>query len=291
MEAVMEVLLDESVLFTEEGSGSLCISPALAVLLRRLRYSNLRVGICCQDDNATPQKETLIKGLAATHSLNCVSFSGKHEDSFNKFSQAWNGTGPVSWYITSKEYELFFSQLKSKGWRIVYVGAETDIRAKDGFSNISKLEELPITICSFNKTATCDKLTLMIGYVMKLSREEDFAKAGIFPMYPTQNGLLFVPLTFELPLAQQLKRLDALLHKATDEIIQIDASSNFSKGTVFSPAFCELKRNIEDMPDFCVLDPLNNIYSLLDRHMIQNIICKLDGFTINGQFKIRHLGS
>ncbi|KAG0453732.1 hypothetical protein HPP92_025036 [Vanilla planifolia] len=223
-------------------AGSLCISPALAVLLRRLRYSNLRVGICCQDDNATPQKETLIKGLAATHSLNCVSFSGKHEDSFNKFSQAWNGTGPVSWYITSKEYELFFSQLKSKGWRIVYVGAETDIRAKDGFSNISKLEELPITICSFNKTATCDKLTLMIGYVMKLSREEDFAKAERhIPMYPTQNGLLFVPLTFELPLAQQLKRLDALLHKATDEIIQIDASSNFSKGTVFSPAFCELK--------------------------------------------------
>ncbi|KAG0452670.1 hypothetical protein HPP92_025334 [Vanilla planifolia] len=52
----MEVLLDESVLFTEEGSGSLCISPALAVLLRRLRYSNLRVGICCQDDDARPQK-------------------------------------------------------------------------------------------------------------------------------------------------------------------------------------------------------------------------------------------
>ncbi|KAG0453742.1 hypothetical protein HPP92_025046 [Vanilla planifolia] len=110
---------------------------------------------------------------------------------------------------------------------------------------------------------------------------------GIFPMYPTENGLLFVPLTFELPLAQQLRRLDALLHKATDEIIQIDASSDFSKGTVFSPAFCELKRNIEDMPEFCVLDPLNNIYPLLDRHMIQNIICKLDGFTINGQFKIR----
>ncbi|KAG0452669.1 hypothetical protein HPP92_025333 [Vanilla planifolia] len=70
-------------------------------------------------------------------------------------------------------------------------------------------------------SGNCIKTTLMIGYVMKLSRE-DFAKAeGIFPMYPTENGLLFVPLTFELPLAQQLRRL--------------------LQGTVFFTAFCELK--------------------------------------------------
>ncbi|KAK9997717.1 hypothetical protein SO802_022403 [Lithocarpus litseifolius] len=48
-----------------------------------------------------------------------------------------------------------------------------------------------------------------VGYVMKPSHEEDFAKRGAFPLYPTQNGLIFLPLTFELPLSPQLQEVDS----------------------------------------------------------------------------------
>ncbi|EHA8591940.1 putative Inositol-tetrakisphosphate 1-kinase 6 [Cocos nucifera] len=85
----------------------------------------------------------------------------------------------------------------------------------------------------------------MVGYVMKPSREEDFAKRGAFPMSPTQNGLLFVPLTFELPLASQIQEVDVILHKATDEILSIDSDCclDFPKGIAFSTGMQELESN------------------------------------------------
>lgn len=63
-------------------------------------------------------------------------------------------------------------------------------------------------------------------------------------MCPTQNGLMFVPLTLELPLEVQMKTVDAILHKATDEIISIDMSSSVDlpKGISFSGGMCELER-------------------------------------------------
>lgn len=63
-------------------------------------------------------------------------------------------------------------------------------------------------------------------------------------MYPTQNGLLFVPLTFELPLAPQIQEVDVILHKATDEILSIDPDCclDFPKGIAFSMGMQELER-------------------------------------------------
>lgn len=71
-----------------------------------------------------------------------------------------------------------------------------------------------------------------------------FCQRGAFPMCPTQNGLMFVPLTLELPLEVQMKAVDAILHKATDEIISIDLSSSVDlpKGISFSGGMCELER-------------------------------------------------
>ncbi|KAM1046370.1 hypothetical protein ACFX2C_025890 [Malus domestica] len=68
--------------------------------------------------------------------------------------------------------------------------------------------------------------TVTVGYIMKPSHEEDFAKRGAFPMYPTQGRLMFVPLTFDLPLAPQLQEVDVVLHKATDEIISINLDNS-----------------------------------------------------------------
>lgn len=63
-------------------------------------------------------------------------------------------------------------------------------------------------------------------------------------MYPTQNGLMFVPLTFDLPLASQIQKVDVILHKATDEIISIDPGnfSDLPKGISYSRGMRELER-------------------------------------------------
>ena len=67
---------------------------------------------------------------------------------------------------------------------------------------------------------------------------------GAFPLYPTQNGLIFMPLTFELPLSPQLQEVDIVLHKATDEIISIELKSrtNFSNKIVFTSGMQDLQR-------------------------------------------------
>ncbi|RRT84747.1 hypothetical protein BHE74_00005007 [Ensete ventricosum] len=123
MGAVGGVLLDESVLLSDDGSGNPRLKPGAEILLRRLRYSNLRVGFCHHED------------------LSAV-------------------------------------------------------------------------------------------------------KRGALPIYPTQNGLIFVPLTFEIPLVSQLQDVDAVLHKATDEIVCFDPhiSTHFSHGISFSKGMQELER-------------------------------------------------
>lgn len=67
---------------------------------------------------------------------------------------------------------------------------------------------------------------------------------GAFPLYPTHNGLMFLPLTFELPLSHQLREVDIVLHKATDEIISIDLSSSiiFSDRITYTKGMQELQR-------------------------------------------------
>jgi hypothetical protein len=71
-----------------------------------------------------------------------------------------------------------------------------------------------------------------------------FLQRGAFPLYPTKNGLIFTPLTFELPLSPQLQEVDIVLHKATDEIISVDLSShtNFSNRIVYTSGMQELRR-------------------------------------------------
>lgn len=63
-------------------------------------------------------------------------------------------------------------------------------------------------------------------------------------MYPTYNGLVFLPLTFELPLAPQLQNVDIVLHKATDEItsIKLSGSSEFPNKITYTRGMQELKR-------------------------------------------------
>ena len=67
---------------------------------------------------------------------------------------------------------------------------------------------------------------------------------GAFPIYPRKDSLIFVPLSFELPLSLQLQEVDMVLHKITDEIVKIDpnCSIDFSKGISFSAGMSEIIR-------------------------------------------------
>lgn len=63
-------------------------------------------------------------------------------------------------------------------------------------------------------------------------------------MCPTSNGLIFMPITFALPIASQLQEVDLVLHKATDEIISIELSrsSEFCNKITFSEGMQEIRR-------------------------------------------------
>lgn len=67
---------------------------------------------------------------------------------------------------------------------------------------------------------------------------------GAFPIYPSKDSPIFVPLSFELPLSSQLQEVDMVLHKITDEIVKIDPNSSFDfpKGISFSEGMSEIIR-------------------------------------------------
>ncbi|KAL6952405.1 inositol-1,3,4-trisphosphate 5,6-kinase [Sarracenia purpurea var. burkii] len=128
-----------------------------------------------------------------------------------------------------------------------------------------------------------------VGYIMKPSREEDFMKRGAFPIYPTPNGLIFMPITFELSISSQFQEIDIVLHKATDEIVSIEmsTSSEFFDRITYSKGIQELVKYVEQQADICIVDPLNNIYPALDRLAIQQILLGLENLNLEGRCKIR----
>ena len=62
-------------------------------------------------------------------------------------------------------------------------------------------------------------------------------------MYPTECGLVFVPIIMEVSVPYQMQVVDALLHKATDEIMRIDLSNLDSPNKItFSEGMEEIHR-------------------------------------------------
>uniref|UniRef100_A0A0A9CGC5 Uncharacterized protein n=1 Tax=Arundo donax TaxID=35708 RepID=A0A0A9CGC5_ARUDO len=87
----------------------------------------------------------------------------------------------------------------------------------------------------------------------------------------------------------QLQEVDMVIHKVTDEIVKIDLnySTNFPKGISFSAGMSEIIRFVEEQPDFCIIDPFKNIYPLLDRLQIQQILVRLQELGTEGKPKLR----
>ncbi|CAI9773931.1 unnamed protein product [Fraxinus pennsylvanica] len=140
-----------------------------------------------------------------------------------------------------------------------------------------------------HRQASGKDIMTTVGYVMKRSREEDFAKRGAFPFCPTENGLIFLPLNYELHISSQLQEVDAILHKATDEIMAVEMGSpaESAKKNTFTRNMEELQRYIECQSGCCVIDPFSYIHPVLDRHKIQQILLGLENLKIKGHCKIR----
>ncbi|OIW14175.1 hypothetical protein TanjilG_21315 [Lupinus angustifolius] len=277
MDVVRGVILDGSVLFAEgdDDTNVSFLRPGAESIIRTLFLSRIHLGICHGMD-LPADKVSILKRIASSYSLDCFILN----DPVSEVLPPWSNTDDSIVYLVSNKKE-FLPKVSSYGWLIVVlkVGGGNSFDTPN-MLQIENLEELPLTICCLNKKSIKNAVT--VGYIMKSSRVEDFAKRGAFPLYCTQNGLMFVPLTSVLPLSSQLKDVDVVLHKATDEILSIEENK-----LTFTQNMQELQRYLEDHKDFCVIDPLSNIYPLLDRLEIQQVLLGLVELNAEGSYLIR----
>ncbi|KAG6768814.1 hypothetical protein POTOM_027743 [Populus tomentosa] len=209
---VKGVIIHESLLIQDHATTS--FHPPAHSLLRKLRHSNLHIGIYCSpyllDNKVFP------------------------------ITLSWGDIGGEILYLISNSKKDAIGQLSNLGWIIVVFDVEgAGACENSGVVCISKLEEFPLVICGLNRKrlAIGDK-AVTVGYFMKPSREEDFSKRGAFPMNPAPNGLMFLPLTFELPLPAQLQLVDLVLVISVD----LSGSSESTNRITFSPGMLELQR-------------------------------------------------
>ncbi|KAL9272307.1 Inositol 1,3,4-trisphosphate 5/6-kinase 4-like protein [Drosera capensis] len=232
-------------------------------------------------------------------------------DAVHKISAALGNIGGAVLFLVSDKKKDFFSDPCNNGlfldpynhrWLIVVLSSDAAIDATEisSISCIKKLEELPFIICHMNKKEIRGEI-VTVGCIMKASRQADFAKVpcfsphfymlykGAFPMYPKESRLMFVPLTSELPMMSQIKELDLVLHKATDEIVTIDLSSTSGAlpKITYSNGLQQLRSYLEHQSSPLVIDPFDNIYPVLDRLKIQHVLLGLEDVNLKGHPRIR----
>ncbi|XP_062082429.1 inositol 1,3,4-trisphosphate 5/6-kinase 4 isoform X2 [Humulus lupulus] len=255
-------------------------NPAADSLLRKLRHSAIPTAIS-HEPGISSDKMNLLKNMATLYSMDCFSLdpsSSPLDDAVNEIMLAWHHVRGTILLLLADDKKEVFHKPANCNWHIVGLTVEGASPCEGlGINKINRLEELPLTICRINRKAVGDNV-VTVGYIMKPSREEDFAKRGAFPMYPTHNGLIFLPLTFDLPLTPQLQEADIVLHKATDEIVSIELgdSAEYPNKITYTTGMEELKIYMDHHVEYCVIDPLSNIYPVLDRLKIQHILLGLE---------------
>lgn len=299
---VRGVLLDSSALVLPDNdvvsaqNDDQLLRPGADYLFRKLRYSNIPTGISYGLGLST-SKVRLLEKISKQFSFDIFILNSSSVEVIEKeVARAWGDYGGSILHVASNISKELFVKL-SDSWLHVILRAHGGELACDtgggtgkdsGVLFVDKLEQLPVTICSYNKKAI-GKNSLVVGYVMKPSREEDFAKRGAFPLRPNENGMMFMPLTFELPIVTQLQQVDVVIHKATDEIVSVELSSSLeiSNNIIYSKGMLEVQRYLEERSDCCVIDPFGNIDPVLDRFKIQTLLLGLEKLNTEGRYKIR----
>ncbi|KFK37221.1 hypothetical protein AALP_AA4G229400 [Arabis alpina] len=282
------ILLDESVLFNPESDDfSPRLRESVPCLLRLLRYSMIKTGISYGID-LQENKVDILRKTAGEYSIDCLPLETSLTSvTFGDTLKGWYSDGGAL-YVASSSKEETLRELSSSQVVFLLDAVEGNPCGDPNMIRIRSLEELPVTICCLNKKAMGDGAAI-VAYIMKPSRIEDFAKRGALPMYPTSNGLIFLPLMFEFPLSSQLKHADIIFHKATDEILSVQLNCSDLKSSVavtFSTGMEELRKYMEDQNACAVVDPLQHIYPVLDRVKMQHILLGLEELTVAGR-KIR----
>lgn len=296
MGVVKGVVLDASALLAAAVDGDGNGYPASLLhgaeyLLRRLQYSKIPTGISYEEGLSTVEVK-LLQDKAKQYSFDCFTLRSSPIHDL-----AWGGNEGSFVYIVHEYKKEPFLGLSKTKWITVILRSTGQVSDKDvkyairseipNTIFINKLEEVPLTICLINKQAI-GKEASIVGYLMKASREEDFAKRGAFPLNPTQNGLMFVSLNYELSISSQIENVDGVLHKATDEILSAEmSSSDFANRIVFTEGVQSLQRYTECHLNCHVIDPFNNIYSILDRLRIQQHLLGLENLNSEGHPRIR----
>ncbi|KAK1379436.1 Inositol-1,3,4-trisphosphate 5/6-kinase [Heracleum sosnowskyi] len=299
---VRGVLLDSSALLLPDNdvvstqNDDVLLRPGADYVFRKLRYSNIPTGISYGLDLSAP-KVRLLEKISKQFSFDIFILNSSSVEVIDKeVARAWGDYGGSILHVASNISKELFAKLNNS-WLYVILRSHGGELAGDtgggtskesGLVFIDKLEQLPLTICSYNRKAI-GKNGLVVGYVMKPSREEDFAKRGAFPLRPNVNGLIFLPLTFELPISTQLQQVDMVIHKATDEIISVELNSSLeiSNNIIYSKGMLEVQRCLEERSDCCVIDPISNIDPVLDRFKIQTLLLGLEKLNTEGRNKIR----
>lgn len=290
MGEVRGVILDASALVLLGGCNDALLHPGTDYLLRILQFSQLRVGISF-DSSLSDEKVSLLRKMSIQYSFGCFCFiTYSPKDVIDCILSTWGDIGGRILYLISCEKENVCTNLCSYGWLLAVLNADGGRCANESSSvaYIRKLEELPLNIIRLNKKAVGSKL-VTVGYVMKPSRLADFAKRGAFPMHSTQNGLIFLPITYELEMPLQLLGLDVVLHKATDEIISIELTdaSTIGPKITYTHGLLELRRSLEQQQNCCVIDPFDNVFPVLDRLSIQHMLLGISEVYNKGSTKIR----
>lgn len=280
------VIVHHALLQYEIGQPKNYKSNPTFALLRKLRFSDIRTAIS-YELSLSAEHVNFLQTMAELHSFECLPLPAASLDiAPHEVSGSWaHISGTILYLLPNCDASppitcTFFS--------LAHDAEVTSALHKSNMIYMDKLEELPLTICRLNKKAISNNV-LTVGYIMKPSREEDFAKRGAFPLYPTSNGLIFLPLTFELPISTQLEEVDVILHKATDEIVSIElnSSSEPSYKIAYTTGIQELQRYIENHNHCFEVDPLSSIYPVLDRLKIQQILLGLEDLNAEGRCKVR----
>ncbi|MED6160987.1 hypothetical protein PIB30_056436 [Stylosanthes scabra] len=248
MGVISGVILDESILLTEgEDKNGFILRREAEFLIRTLSLSKTHIGISYEVDYPD-DKVSVLQRIACLYSLDCFILN----DPASHVMPAWSiiTDGGIVYLVSNKKE--FLPKLSSYKWLLVVLndGDESSYYTTDVLQ-IQNLVEFPLTMCQLNKSSMGTK-AVTVGYLMKPSRMEDFAKRGAFPLCPTQNGLMFVALRPMLPLSTQLKDVDIVLHKATDEILSIEDDK-----ITFRENIQELQGYLELHQDLCGRQPFD----------------------------------
>lgn len=291
MGGVRGVILDGSILLADDcdvnvndnGEGAPTLRAGADFLFRALHHSQLRKAILFGEDLSI-DKVNLLKKMSEAYSFDCFKLHiSAVEVITSEIAVAWDDVGKEILFLLSSLKIDHFQKLCDQG----YLLSVFDIDA-DGESalHIKKLEELPMTLCRLNRKVA-SKEVITVGYSMKPSRQGDFSKRGAFPLYSVQDELMFLPLSYELSIPLQLQEIDVILHKATDDILSVELNSILAPKITYTDGVEELRRILQDHPHCCVIDPFNNIYPVLDRLKIQNLLLGLEYLNKEGCSKIR----